>query len=153
MNNKNMNEILEGILSVFPVFNKKIRKIGEDILKDEEISRAHVHLIESLRRNGACSMTQLGKMLSISKPNVTTLVDKLVELEMVKRKFDENDRRITLIELSEEGHNFFNTLLQTMKIALSKNMQKFTEDDLDLFKETIKNMKLLVSKMNEGREG
>ena len=149
MKKKDLDEIFEGVFSIFPTFRKRIQSIGDNILKDEEISRGHVHLMKSLSGHGACTMTELGKMLSVSKPNITTLVDKLVELDMVERKFDENDRRIVLIELTEQGNDFFEKILEAMKIALSKNMQKFTEVDLDLFKGTINNMKIIISKMNE----
>lgn len=149
MENKDIDEIIDGMYSVLPVFRKKVHKISDNILKDQAISRPHFQIMKNLRSSGPCSMTELGKMLSVSKPNITTLVDKLVELNIVKRKFDDNDRRITYIELTEQGHDYFEKLFGSLKVALSKNMQKFTKDDLTLYKETINNMKTLIDRMIE----
>lgn len=149
MENKDIDEILEGMFSVLPVFRKRVLRISDDILKDQEISRPHFQIMKNLRTEGPCSMTELGKLLSVSKPNVTTLVDKLVELNIVKRKFDDSDRRIINIELTEQGCDYFEDLKETLKAALSKSMKKFTKDDLALFKETINNMKVLISRMIE----
>ncbi|TGE38770.1 MarR family transcriptional regulator [Desulfosporosinus fructosivorans] len=149
MENKDIDEILEGMFTVLPVFCKRVLKISDDILRDQEISRPHFQIMKNLRSYGPCSMSDLGRLLSVSKPNVTTLVDKLVELNIVRRKFDDVDRRIVNIELTEQGRDYFEKLLETLKVALSKSMKKFTKDDLALFKETINNMKTLISRMIE----
>lgn len=149
MENKDIDEILEGMFTVLPVFRKRVLKISEDILRDQEISRPHFQIMKNLRSYGPCTMTDLGKLLSVSKPNITTLVDKLVELNIVYRKFDDSDRRIINIVLTEQGRDYFEKLLETLKAALSKSMKKFTKDDLALFKETINNMKTLISRMIE----
>jgi len=149
MGNQDIDEILEGIFTVLPVFRKKVLKLSDDILRDQEISRPHFQIMKNLRTGGPCSMTELGKMLSVSKPNITTLVDKLVELKIVQRKFDEMDRRIINIDLTLHGRAYFERLLDTLKVALGKTMKKFTNDDLNLFKETMNNMQILISRMIE----
>ena len=149
MENKDIDEIFDGMFSVIPTFRKKIYKIGNDLLANKEISMAHVKLILMLKNEGACKMTDLGKLLQVSKPNITALVDKLVELDMVKRTFDENDRRVIHIELTDKGYDFLEKHFEAMKAALSRNMQKFSTEDLTLLKEAINNMRTLINKMNE----
>lgn len=149
MENKDIDEIFEGLFSVLPVFRKKVHRISDEILRGKEISRAHFHIMKSLRREGPLTMTDLGRLLSVSKPNITILVDKLVKFNLVTRKFDENDRRLTYIELTEYGNEYLDKYLESMKVALSENMQKFNKEDLALFKETINNMKVLIDRMIE----
>lgn len=149
MKNEDKDEILEGMFSVIPVLRKKVLRLSDVILKDQEISRPHFQIMKNLRTEGPCTMTELGKLLSVSKPNVTTLVDKLVELSIVQRKFDDNDRRITYIELTEQGRDYFDKLKESLKAAISNTMQKFSKEDLALFKETIHNLKALIGKMIE----
>lgn len=149
MDNNDLDEIFTGLLTVFPLFRKKISKIGDDILINKEISRAHVNLMEILREKGSCTMTELGRLLIVSKPNITTLVDKLVGLEMVRRSFDENDRRLIYIELTDNGRDFLSELREMMKGNFGKSLLKFTDDELVLFKETINNMKRLIEIMEE----
>lgn len=149
MDNKDLDEIFTGLLTVFPLFRKKISRIGDEILINKEISRGHVNLLEILREKGPCTMTELGRVLSVSKPNITTLVDKLVGLEMVKRTFDENDRRLIYIELTDSGRDFLSELMETMKVNFGESLLKFTDDELVLFKETLINMKRLIEIMED----
>jgi len=48
----------------------------------------------------------LAEALNISKPAVTRAIDRLSELQMVRRKADENDRRSVLIQRTVRGSVF-----------------------------------------------
>lgn len=147
MQDKDIDEIFTKLISVFPTFTKKIVKIGDSAIRSKKIARVHVHLMRFLKIEGPCTMTDLGKMLYVSKPNITVLVNKLVELNMVKRIFDENDRRIIYIELTDIGLVSLEKNTEAMKAAFYKGMQKFNIDDVALFKETLNNMKMFVEKV------
>src|SRR5659263_1506 len=103
MGNKYIDEIFDELIWVFPIFSKKIFKISDNTIRNKGIARAHVDLMRFLKSEGACTMTDLGRMLYVSKPNITVLVNKLVEFNMVKRMLDENDRRIIHMELTDIG--------------------------------------------------
>lgn len=149
MENNDFEEIFSGLISVFPVFVKKITKIGEEVFQNEKISKAHLYLMSCLQKKGSCTMSDLGRMLCVSKPNITALVERLVELDMVKRTFDENDRRVIYIERTDKGHDFMEELLHAMKAYFYRSMQNLSNEDVTLFKETLQNMKILADKMGE----
>ncbi|MBU3191371.1 MarR family transcriptional regulator [Clostridium bowmanii] len=149
MENKYIDGIFDELISVFPIFTKRIFEISDNTTRNNGIARAHVNLMRFLKIEGACTMTDLGKMLYVSKPNITVLVNKLVEFHMVKRMLDKNDRRIIYIELTDIGCICLEKHTEAMKIAFSKSMQKFSIDDLTLLKETLNNMKIIVEKMEE----
>ena len=48
----------------------------------------------------------LAESLKISKPAVTRAIDRLSEMDMVRRKVDENDRRSVLIQRTVRGSVF-----------------------------------------------
>ena len=50
--------------------------------------------------------SEIGRRLGISKPNVTPLLDKLVEKGYVDRVPDARDRRIVNIVVTEKGKRF-----------------------------------------------
>lgn len=149
MVDKYIDDIFAELISVFPVFTKKFLELSENIIRNKGITRAHVKLMYFLKIEGACTMTDLGKKLYVSKPNITVLVNKLVYFNMVKRMFDENDRRIIYIELTAIGHISLEKHTEAMKAVFYKRMQKFNIDDLAMLKETLNNMKILVEKMEE----
>ncbi len=149
MDNKYIDEIFDELIFVSPVFAKKFLEISDDTIKNKGIAGAHVKLMRFLKIEGACTMTELGRRLYVSKPNITVLVNKLVEFNMVKRLLDENDRRIIYIELTDIGNSSLEKHTQAMKAAFYKSTQKFNIDDLALLKDTLSNMKMLVEKMEE----
>ena len=48
----------------------------------------------------------LATLLSVSKPAITRALDRLSELEMIRRKIDESDRRNVLIQRTIKGSVF-----------------------------------------------
>ena len=48
-------------------------------------------------------MSDIAEYFSIEKPTATSLLNKLVNLKLAKRKADKNDRRIVHIVLTEKG--------------------------------------------------
>lgn len=149
MENNDIDEIFTGLLINFPVFTRKLLRISCVVSSNKEITRSHVSLMRFLKMDGPCKMSNIGKMLYMSKPNITVLVEKLVDFNMVKRTLDENDRRVIYIELTDIGCNFLEERTETMKVAFCKSMSLFNKKDLLLFKETLNNMKILVGKMEE----
>ena len=51
-------------------------------------------------------MQELAKKVDRTKATVTVLIDKLEKLELVKRTRSSTDNRVTLIELTQKGHDF-----------------------------------------------
>lgn len=148
MENQDIDELFTGLFLSFPVFTRRFLRIGSIVISNKEITRSHVSLMRYLKIDGPCKMSDLGIMLYIPNPNVTVLVEKLVEFNMVKRTLDKNDRRVIYIELTKIGGDFLQECTEKMKSAFCKSMQKFNSDDLTLLKETLNNMKILVEKIN-----
>ncbi|MBU3156523.1 MarR family transcriptional regulator [Clostridium estertheticum] len=149
MKDKDIDEVFNGLLLKFPILTKKLLNISSVVTSNKEITRAHVSLMRFLKIEELCKMSDLAKILYVSKPTVTILVEKLVEFNMVKRKLDEKDRRVIYIELTDTGCNFLQERTEAMKVAFCKSTQKFNTNDLILLKETLNNMEMLVGKMDE----
>ncbi len=59
----------------------------------------------------------LAVTLKVSKPAVTRAVDRLSELNMVRRKVDENDRRSVLIQRTVQGSVFLREFAELIVAA------------------------------------
>ena len=55
---------------------------------------------------GPHTVRVLAKTLSVSKPAITRAIDQLSDLEMVRRKPDEDDRRSILVQRTVKGYIF-----------------------------------------------
>jgi DNA-binding MarR family transcriptional regulator len=67
------------------------------------LSRARGELIWTLHHHGAMTQRQLGQALNCSAPNVTGLLDALESAGFVTRAPHPNDRRKTLVQLTDRG--------------------------------------------------
>ncbi len=73
-------------------------------------------------------------------------VDKLIELDYVKRIYNESDRRIILIELTDRGLNYLDRLLTDMKLYFKKRIKNYDDKDLLLLKETLDDVYYFIEK-------
>ena len=61
-------------------------------------------------KDGEMNMGDLGGEMGVSSPAITALIDKLETKELVERKIDTEDKRITLINLTEGGRYLANLM-------------------------------------------
>jgi len=86
----------------------------------------------SLKRNGTQSMSDIGKCLSMPKPHVTVIVDKLIEEGCVERQSDPNDRRVVNILLTEKGLEDFENIKQEISENLKIKLSKLSADEQEI---------------------
>jgi DNA-binding MarR family transcriptional regulator len=148
-------QIVRGIFEVIPVIMQSKRlmhnKLLESLEKSEtkiRITETHVRILMILFRTKDLTMTVLGKLLMISKPNATTLVDDLVELKLVERISDSKDRRLVYIQLTQPGLEFIQNYRIMMGEETKKGLVLFTAEELDSYIDTLKKMKYFTSKLN-----
>ncbi|PWR74729.1 MarR family winged helix-turn-helix transcriptional regulator [Methanospirillum lacunae] len=80
---------------------------------------SHGDILHFLYLEKCCTMKDLATKIHRSKPNVTVLVNKLVELGYVKKEKSTDDNRVTYISLTEKGES-----LKPVFIYVSKKLQK-----------------------------
>jgi DNA-binding MarR family transcriptional regulator len=92
------------------------------------------------------TMTSLCKAIFISKPNMTVLVDRLIELHLVVRTFNENDRRSVYIQLTDDGNAFIKEYREIYKKYIKEKLVRLEDEDIRLLQSTMDNMKKLLMK-------
>ncbi len=75
---------------------------------------------------GPVAMKDLSTKLLVSKPAVTNLVDRLEKHGFLKRIHDENDRRISLIEIRPKGQKLILGMQTNALGVLLRALEKFT---------------------------
>lgn len=75
-------------------------------------------------------MSEIAAEMKISKQQLTPLIGKLINGGMVIRKADSQDRRIILIEISEEGKNAFEHLRLMIKTNITEKLAILPEEGL-----------------------
>ena len=102
MNKQILENVVDDLIRVHTVIHRYLLKIGLDSV-NAEISRLHFVIMVNLDESGTLPVSAIGKKLRIPGPQMTHLIDKLIELEMVDRQHDDSDRRIINISLTAKG--------------------------------------------------
>ena len=96
------------------------------------------------------SIGQLARHLAITPGAATQLVDPLVDMNYVQKLQDNQDRRTTNLELSEEGEKFLDSIRQHKTIKVTEITQALNDEEL----QTLTTLLEKVAKsINDNREG
>ncbi len=138
-----VEEILEDTLIYTILFNRELNNLGE-----REFIKTFVWLI-SIEKYGNPSLSGFGKMLNISKSQMTLKMDKLTEAGYTERKPDKKDRRIIRIELTPEGRNFIRNSKKTVKESMTQILSPLTYEEIEELKKSISTIKKIVLKIQD----
>lgn len=93
-------EIAKEISTLMPTL---IRHMYPYVFQPMPIPPAQVLAITTLHEKGACRLNELSRQMHISAPTVTGIVQRLGKGGYIKRQPDKDDRRATIIALTEKG--------------------------------------------------
>ncbi|PWR71417.1 MarR family winged helix-turn-helix transcriptional regulator [Methanospirillum lacunae] len=94
------------------------------------IQELKLRLLIQLYEIPMLSMSQLGKLLYISKPHMTTLVDSLVIEGLIERHNDQNDRRVINISITQKGRKQLELFKEQMRNMIQNRISSLPEGDL-----------------------
>jgi DNA-binding MarR family transcriptional regulator len=68
-----------------------------------DLSMTHLHVAHLLAIEGAVPMSRLAELLDVALPSATGIVSRMEERSLVRRRHTPHDRRVVLVELTDEG--------------------------------------------------
>jgi len=135
--------IADNLISIHPLLFKSISR---PLRNQPSITPGGMYVLGSLKRNGTQSMSDIGKCLSMPKPHVTVIVDKLIEEGYVERQSDPNDRRVVNILITEKGLVDFENIKQEISENLKIKLSKLSDEELEILADaSLKVREILIS--------
>ncbi|HAH25044.1 MAG TPA: MarR family transcriptional regulator [Prolixibacteraceae bacterium] len=129
MTQVNIDLIAENLITIHPLLFKSISR---PLRHQSSITPGGMFVMGYLKHYGTLSMSDIGKCLSMAKPHITVIVDKLIEEGYVERQSDPADRRIVNILLTEKGLADFETIKQVVSENLKSKLLLLNEDELEI---------------------
>lgn len=110
----------------------------------------YINVMHCLMTKGqeVVSMTDLSITSGIAKPNLTIIVDRLIEEKFVERSMDTNDRRIVNISLTKDGRDFLAKQKKDFMKFMEDRISDFEEDDLVKLKNALEDIAEVMKKMD-----
>jgi DNA-binding MarR family transcriptional regulator len=86
-------------------------------------------------------VSEIGRKVCISKSNMTSLIDKLVEEGLVERSPYKNDRRVINISITEKGHEQLWSWRKHQNKQIRRKLSSLSNEDLEELYESLETLK------------
>jgi DNA-binding MarR family transcriptional regulator len=145
-----VNRTADDLLSVPPLIfrgvRRKLLKTALDSI-NVEVSPLHFEIMRLLKEHGTLCITEIGERLQLARAQMTHLIDKLVELEMVERQADSTDRRVTNIVLADKGRAFLEEHGGNIWKATKEFVSGLTDEELADLSASLERLRDILSRL------
>lgn len=139
----NRDKLLDYILSFMPLLHKKLFKEHHGY----KMSRHQMGILFSIKKENGKPMKHYCEKLMISKPNLSTVVNKLIEEDLLERKTDKKDRRIINLYITDAGEKLLTTQMDIVKKDMLNKLEVLSDDDIEKLIKNFEEMKSIFSKL------
>ncbi len=139
-------QVAEDLMTVVPMLKGLIARNRD--MKSIHSHKVEYALLHTLKK-GPVSMSELGELFGISKPNMTAIIDKMIEERKVKRTYDDRDRRIVRVEITASGEKAMAEMKDEMKKRIEESLSCISSKDIGSFHDSVKNIKAVLSRITE----
>ncbi len=149
MNEPILVNISENLLGILPLIGKKIiapKLVASNLRYPLTSSNVQVlFILWEIRRS---TVSDLSKHLHVSRPNMTPLIDKLVEYGLVERIQSESDRRVIDVSITPSGDELCLEIRDSMIETVQKRLTVLEEEDLTQLNESLNQIKSILMKVD-----
>ena len=128
--------VLEGVdplsVDVFRAFKRAMvlnRRLMVSALADEDAHPAQAFGLLALSRTDGLSQSDLASALHVSRPTVTTMLQKMEAAGTVERRADEHDQRVTRLYLTPQGRQVAERMRAVHAQVIDATIGSLSESD------------------------
>ena len=120
---KTREEEIDEVQELFSGIMKNLRRVPHRRMLPGHITFVQMRVLWFLESRGPCTMGQVARMLSVTRPTATSVVNRLVSKGFIGRERDKNDRRVVNLRLKPKGA----ALLGARRRLLRKRLEQMLE--------------------------
>lgn len=124
--------IIENFNSLFYIYNKMINTNCK-IEGYDDLSVNNYQYIIAIYDAKQITTTKLSNILGLKKASVTQMVQILIEKDYVKKSQNANDKRSSIIELTEKGNMLMKSEETIYDYIIERINKALTEEELNMF--------------------
>ena len=141
-----MDRMLDDIYSIVPLFHRTILRVENQA---HNPFSSDFKVMGILMRHGPLPMSRIGVWLGISKPNMTSVIDRLIANGWVERRQDQKDRRIIEVGLTPHGKMHMEDLWKEAKESARTTLSTLSEDERNTLYNSLESVRVILSKLSE----
>jgi DNA-binding MarR family transcriptional regulator len=124
--------LVEEVIKLEQQVNRFLRQHSPDAWMDLSLTTAQLKSLFFIDNEGITNFTKLAAALGVTSSNVTGIVDRLVEQELVSRKENPEDRRVLLLSVTEKGKTLLSSLRESRIKQMSEVLTHLSVEELSI---------------------
>ncbi|WP_036224590.1 MarR family winged helix-turn-helix transcriptional regulator [Mesoaciditoga lauensis] len=128
MEKNESKKILEMVFDLIINFTKILPSCEET----ENLKTMEFYILMYIGMKSSKKMSELARVFSIAKSNVTVLVDGMEKKGYLKRVRNSDDRRVINVELTDKGKRLFDLTVKNFEKVINDVMERIPPKDLDV---------------------
>ena len=147
MDEVKLEAIVQNFISIIPLFKKKL--LHDNCKFDKgNLNHSHFQILAVLKKEGQQLISEVAKKLFISTPNMTKLLNKLIDEGMIERIPGEKDRRIININLTEKGSTYLKSSFLEIQSSLKDKISSLPDEKLDKLNDSLITLKEVLNEIS-----
>lgn len=145
-----IESIIENLFYVLPVIHKKLLKIEpQDVDIPGNLSRLHVGIMIILNEEKELPISEIAQKLLVSKPQMTRLINYLVNTGIAEKQSDPQDRRVSQMILTEKGKATLSQCEEQLKNNVRRRLSHLTDNELEELSAILAKLRELGSRLEK----
>lgn len=145
-----LQDVAEDMASIPGHLHRVIRtRLVRAILADSKIDVTPLHheILHLLEDEEKLHPAEIGRRLQVAKAQMTKLINKLVDLNLVERSIDPLDKRVYDLSLTEEGRRFEQQKRKNFNQAIAKLLSDLSDAELQELSTSLRKIHETLFKM------
>jgi len=135
------------VLTTFPLLMHKMFHDFQPDTRKYDLNKTHVKVLLVVHVEDSPHMSQVCYHMNMEKGSLTPVIDNLIELDLVERKRNRNDRRKVNITLTTKGRDLVYSNLQRAHEHILGKMKHLPAEDVERFKRAMLDLHDITSKI------
>ncbi len=133
-------ELIREVLALQSQVDHVVRHFAAEPWIDLKMTIAQLKSLFFIADKGKTNFKKLADALGVTPPNITGIIDRLVEQGLVSRTENTEDRRIMLLQMTEKGQELIHKLHENRFQKMNSLMINMSEDEIKAMLTGLKGM-------------
>lgn len=136
---------MEALFTVMPLLHRKLLRMDLGGVTGE-FTRLHMGIMGRLH-TGCITASELAHNIKLPRPQISHLVDQLVNAGLIERKPDAKDRRVINLILTEKGSTKLLDMKQKVNDQIKTELSVLTPEELKEMSEALETLRRIGTKL------
>ncbi|MDD2336067.1 MAG: MarR family transcriptional regulator [Geobacteraceae bacterium] len=141
-------ERIARIAEMYPQIMKVMGRLRSTLHEGMDLSYNQFKMLLAINDKGTCPLTTLATELAIAMSSASEMVDKLVNLGLVRRSVDTESRRRVTIQATVEGENLISDLQKGIVENYRSLLERLSDSDQERLVDALETLVIILGNTN-----